>query len=218
MSLLPVQVVPLAEAPPQLSVAVMTATSQKEDSAVKTPQNPLPRQSASASSTQRASKASRLGPACAAGLLVAGCPNIPARPAPKECPAAAIDNMKALGIEPGAYVELKIDANGPPPAKFPNHTFREGPIVSLILDTTGVPDEFEGALLHGKVIPGSGEYFFIRYEAAQLLGSIERIPVCAVALDPQGVGAGVPKKEGSTDTAWNSLNGTSADFVFSFSE
>jgi hypothetical protein len=126
--------------------------------------------------------------------------------------------MKALGIEPGAYVELKIDANGPPPAKFPNHTFREGPIVSLILYTTGVPDEFEGALLHGKVIPGGGEHFFIRYEAAQLPGSIERIPVCAVALNPEGGGAGLPKKEGSTDTTWNGVNGTQADFVVSFSE
>ncbi|HVG63868.1 MAG TPA: hypothetical protein VNA24_35210, partial [Hyalangium sp.] len=118
---------------------------------------------------------------CAAALLVAACPNTPVRPAPKECPAAAIHEMKALGIEPGAYVELKIDANGPPPAKLPNHTFREGPIVSLILYTTGVPDEFEGALLHGEVIPGGGEHFFIRYEAAQLPGSSERIPVCAIA-------------------------------------
>jgi hypothetical protein len=90
--------------------------------------------------------------------------------------------------------------------------------VSLILDTTGVPDEFEGALLHGEVIPGGGEHFFIHYEAAQLPGSIEFIPVCAIATDPYGPGAGLPKKEGSTGTAWNSFNGTLADFVLSFSE
>jgi serine/threonine protein kinase len=210
----------VAEAPPQPSVAAIPATSQKEDSAVKTPQSPPPSQLVSVSNSKRAPKASRLSAACAAGLLAAGCPSVPVRPPPKECPPAALNSMKALKISPGiTYVHVQIDANGPPPADFPNTTYREGPIMSRVVDVSGPSaDYLSGAVLFGKVIPGGGELFFIRYEEAQLAGSTERVPVCATASDPEEAREGLPKKEGSTDTAWNSFNGTVVHFVNSFSE
>jgi serine/threonine protein kinase len=210
----------VADAPPQPSVAVIPATSQKEDSAVKTPQSPPPSQPVSASDSKRAPKPSRLGPACAAGLLVAGCPSIPVRPPPKACPPAALNSMKALKISPEVtYVHVQIDADGPPPEDFPNVTYREGPIVSRVISASGPAGKnLMGAVLFGKVIPGGGDRFFIRYEEAQLAGSTERVPVCAVAENNEGEGRGLPKKEGSTDTAWNSFNGARVTFVKSFSE
>jgi serine/threonine protein kinase len=210
----------VAEAPPQPSVALMSATSQKEDSAVKTPQSPPPSQPVSASDSKRALKSSRLSAACAAGLVAAGCPSVPVRPPPKECPPAAINSMKALKISDGITIAgVQIDANGPPPADFPNTTYREGPIVSRVIDVGGPSRKYlTGAVLFGKVIPGGGDHFFIRYEEAQLAGSSERVPVCAILLDPDGPGAGLPKEEGSTDTAWNSFNGSDVKFFFSFDE
>jgi serine/threonine protein kinase len=211
----------VAETPPQLSVALMGATSQKEDSAVKTPQSPPPSQPVSTSDSKRALKRSRLAPVCVTSALVAGCTGIPVRPPPKECPAVAINSMEALKIEPGSsYAFVQIDVKGPPPADFPNITFREGPIVSRVIDIGGPKSDYlpVGSLLFGKVIPGGGDRFFIRYEEAQPAGSTERVPLCAIAANPVDEGLGLPKKEDSTDTAWNSYNGTMVMFVNSFSE
>jgi serine/threonine-protein kinase len=214
----------VAEAPPQPSVAAMSATSQKEDSAVKTPQSPpQPSKPVSASDSKRSPKSSSLGPICLTGALVAGCPSIPVRPPPKECPPTAINSMEALKIEPGSsYADVQIDVKGPPPANFANITFREGPIVSRVIDIGGPESDYlpVGSLLFGKVIPGGGDYFFIRYEEAQPAGSTERVPVCAIARAPGSGGtiAGMPKMKGSTDTDWNSYNGSSVKFVKSFSE
>ncbi|HVG59248.1 MAG TPA: hypothetical protein VNA24_11880 [Hyalangium sp.] len=91
--------------------------------------------------------------------------------------------------------------------------------MSRVVNVGGPAEKYwVGALLFGKVIPGGGDHFFIRYEEAQLAGSTERVPVCAVLTDPDGPGPGLPKEEGSTDTEWNSFNGAPVRFVNFFNE
>jgi serine/threonine protein kinase len=217
-SLLPLEprpLTPMAALPQQLTLATPTAITQKEAPPVKTPQNPDSRSPASAPRGKRASSASRTGALCVLGSLTVACPGIPVRPAPTECPAAAINSMTALRIPPGEKAQVRLHAEG---GENPV-TFRVGPLVSRIErpDDTNVP---EGTLLFGEVIAGGGERFFIRYREAQFPGATERVPVCGVAVDPFGGGEpGLLKETGTTDEVFTyPRNFGPVRFVLKFAE
>ncbi len=209
---------------PETSLAAITATSQKEDTPVKTPQSPPPGSPTAAASTKRSSSAARKASLCAAGLLATGCPGISVRPEPKECPPAALNSMQALGIgkedggiysSPEPTASVQWDVNMPKAAK--PATFRVGPVVGKV-DRTLESNLPVGTLLFGKIIAGGGKYFFIRYEEAQLPGSSQRVPVCAVASD-QAEPFGLVKEPGSTDDSFTHLfNVGHVRFVTKFAE
>ena len=212
----------VAAPPPESSLAAITATSQKEDTPVKTPQSPPPSQPPSPPLGKRAAKAAGFAVSCA---LAAGCPSIPLRPAPKECPTEAINSMRAL-IRPEKpelpSARTFIDADHPFQAERGPEwvTFRVGPIVSRIYNdwNSGLP---KGTLLFGELIPGSGAFFFVRYYQAQLPGSTERVPVCATGRDYGGPNRGVQgltKREGSTDDSFIHENEGRVVFVTKFAE
>jgi hypothetical protein len=196
-------------------MVAITATSQKEDTPVKKPQSPPPRQPSSTPLGKRAAKAAGFAASCA---LAAGCPSIPVRPTPKECPAAAINSMRALGIDRAengmGYSQLWLDADRRDGRE---HTFRAGPIVGFISALQGWAGPPKGTLLFGEVIPGGGREFFIRYYEAQLPGSTERVPVCAVAGEG-GLDVGLEKQPGSTDDTFTHSNSGYVQFVTKFAE
>ncbi|WP_224369328.1 serine/threonine-protein kinase [Hyalangium versicolor] len=201
--------------PPEPSLAAITATSQKEDTPVKTPQSSPPSRPSSTPLGRSAAKAAGLAVSCA---LAAGCPSIPVRPVPKECPPAAINNMRALGIDRGArgmgIGDAWLDADR---RRVGEGSFRVGPIVSFVRDNDpgSLP---EGSLLFGEVLPGGGKHFFIRWYQAQLPGSNERVPVCAVA---RGIGVpffGLEKGPGSTDDTFTHGNYGQVRYVTKFAE
>jgi serine/threonine protein kinase len=196
--------------PPLLAFTV--ASPMKEDSTVKkTPQTTQTGVSATPAGGLAKTLRKTL---CAAGAAAtaAGCPGVPVRPDPKECPQVSIDNMRRLGIPQGNEVAAWIDGElgGHEPG-----SYRVGPMVGEVRRSDRPSVLPVGALLFGRVLLSGGDRFFVRYTELQVPGS-PRVPICAIVRTNE---AGVEKQPGSTaDTYLSDTNDAVVKFVYKFAE
>jgi serine/threonine-protein kinase len=135
----------------------------------------------------------------------AGCPGVPVRPPPVDCPPETVSFMREkLGIRPGDYATAVIDSDksvGSVPIAVP-----AGDIESELTDDLGrLPGEDERVLVRGQLFFGK-DRIYGRYTEA-ILPDFTSFPVCLQLHDRTNGTLGVPKLPGSGPGAALILNG-----------
>lgn len=115
----------------------------------------------------------RCAVAAAAGLVLSACAGVSARPPDRECPDAAYEAMRKLGVTFDDAQYLVLDVNRPGRGS-DVATFRDGPLVSVLND--GFHRIPPGTLVYGHLWV-SGARIIGHYDRAKLPGG-EVIPVC----------------------------------------
>ncbi len=189
-------------APPVAAIPapVASATPQEEDTRVKS-------QKTSSKTGQKESGSAagwRALTTVAICTAAAGCPAVPVRPPPVDCPPETLSFMREkLGIRVGDYARVVIDNDkgvGSVPIAVP-----AGDIESELTDDLGkLPGEDKRIWLYGQLFFGKDRVYG-RYTKAQL-EDFTFVPVCLQLHDRKDGTLGVPKQPGSGPGAALILN------------